>query len=627
MRFGVYTALDQERKAHSAFARQRRLHFQGREAILIAIADYLENTDRRPLLLYGVSGSGKSAIMAQIAALSAARSRNAITVRRFIGVTPEASNGLTLLRSLCEEIGQRYGDVANITLDFNDVASLFQSRLLLAKPDRPLHLYVDALDQLNPLDQAASLAWLPTALPANCRIVLSAVEIPPALRNVRTVQVDALSLAEADAALTAWLQNERRVLQDWQRGKLLAYFERSGLPLYLRLAFEEARQWRSFDEGASCELREGLDGIIDLLFDRMSLGANHGKTLVGHGLAYLAASRYGLTEDEIIDVLTADDTVWNEFRGQARYDPPSRRLPVVVWARLFADLEAFLTERAAPEGTVISFYHRQLLDRVRTRFFIGDDTRGHEMLARLFGAQPTWLARSDDMPGERVVPERFRWFSRRRQSAPPRDVPNQRKLFEYPFQQAHAGGTMRAELEGTLADISFLEAKCLAGLQYDLLDDCDRALSVTRSGVIAAVREAIGSALPSINARPAYSLQSLFNRLVWAQDRWVALRRPLADAQERLCKRGPWLQYTSRIPSFSEGPFAYPLGLQSIVQAVSRSGSAIAVANFRGDIAVHRLATGEVIWRGTLRAKPVAGICLTEAATGVSFSKRAVGLE
>ena len=74
-----------------------------------------------------------------------------------------------------------------------------------------------------------------------------------------------LPLSEADVALKAWLEDANRRLQSDQHAKVLDYFKRSGLPLYLRLAFEEARHWRSFDELGVCTLRDGLSGIIDVL--------------------------------------------------------------------------------------------------------------------------------------------------------------------------------------------------------------------------------------------------------------------------------------------------------------------------------------------------------------------------
>jgi len=80
-----------EKAAHDRFATDRAKTFIGREAVLDAIEQYLRGDDRRLLVVYGPSGSGKSAIMAV-----APEGREAI--RRFIGATPDSSSGVTLLR-------------------------------------------------------------------------------------------------------------------------------------------------------------------------------------------------------------------------------------------------------------------------------------------------------------------------------------------------------------------------------------------------------------------------------------------------------------------------------------------------------------------------------------------------
>src|ERR1035438_2279621 len=131
---------------------------------------------------------------------------------------------------------------------------------------------------------------------------------------------------------------------------------------------EESQLWKSYTPQDACKLGEGVAGVIDTLFDRLSSNANHGPTLVARSLGYLAAARYGLTEDEVLDVLTADDTVWRDFDKRKHHEVSERRLPVVVWSRLSLDLEPYLMERAAPGGNAIAFYHRQLGERVTGRF-------------------------------------------------------------------------------------------------------------------------------------------------------------------------------------------------------------------------------------------------------------------
>ncbi|MGO9270017.1 MAG: WD40 repeat domain-containing protein [Terriglobia bacterium] len=153
-----------------------------------------------------------------------------------------------------------------------------------------------------------------------------------------------MAQSEGGQALDELLGEARRTLQPWQRETVLAHFERCGLPLYLKLAAEESRLWKSYALEDDCRLGEGVAGVIDTLFDRLASNANHGPVLVERSLGYLAAARYGLAEDEVLDVLTEDDTVWNDFDQRKHHEVSERRLPVVVWSRLSLDLEPYLTD-------------------------------------------------------------------------------------------------------------------------------------------------------------------------------------------------------------------------------------------------------------------------------------------
>ena len=354
--FKSRSALDLEVEGHNAFARDRARHFMGREAVLGSIDDYLKGRDRRPMVVHGASGSGKSAVMARALEPVLANPGNAVVIRRFIGVTPESSSGITLLRSICEEIGDHYSQVGALPAKFDELIVMFQDRLRLATVDRPLTLYVDALDQLREGDPAAAVSWLPRELPPNCRIVLSMIDVPARLEKAMLLPIEPFSQEEANETLALWLGNAGRTLQDDQRRKLLDHSGQQSLPLYLRLAFGEARRWKSFDPIERCVLGDGLTGIIDRLFSRLSEPSNHGAVLVSHALGFLVAARYGLTEDELLSLLAANDVVWGDFELSRQHDLPphmasaaegdERQLPLIIWSRLYLDLEPYLTERA-----------------------------------------------------------------------------------------------------------------------------------------------------------------------------------------------------------------------------------------------------------------------------------------
>ena len=381
--------------AHEDFGRDRCSHFVGREEPLKAIARYLAGSDAKPLAIVGEPGSGKSALMAKAIEQAQEAHSDALVAYRFIGATPASSDGRALLDSLCRQITKAYdGDASTIPSEYNDLAVEFGKRLELATAQRPLIVVLDALDQLA--GAARSLSWLPANLQANVRLVVSTLpgECEKALLTKHptpdVVTVMPMTGPEADTLLSLWLHHAGRALQLAQREEVIAKFGRSeGLPLYLRLAFEEARLWRSYTPAADTVLHEGVQGLIRKnLFARLSVPANHGGVLVRHALGYLAASRFGLSEDEVLDVLSLDDAVLDDFATRSFQKLPERRLPIVAWSRLYFDLAPYLAERSSENATLLAFYHNQLRDAARAEYLEGEHTqRRNAALAAYFGGR------------------------------------------------------------------------------------------------------------------------------------------------------------------------------------------------------------------------------------------------
>lgn len=434
--------LETEARAHRAFGEERARVFTGRADILDAIAAYLGAQGRHPLVIFGASGVGKSALLARTAHLATEALPDAEVVVRFIGATPGASDGRTLLESLCRAIGRRYGaDEANVPTEYNQLARELSKWLDLATAERPLVLIFDALDQLSALDPAHGLYWLPAELPEHVRLVASIVpderrpQLERRLPAGATLELEPMPAGEGGALLDHWLAEAGRALQPRQRDEVLGKFARSGLPLYLRLAFEEARRWASY--APEIALHADIPGIIRDLFTRLTDDANHGPRLVERSLAYLAAARDGLSEDELLDVLSADTDVLADFRRRSPRSPVADRLPVVVWSRLSFDLEPYLAERAAEGGPLLGFYHRQLEAVVAADYEADEAGRErHRALARYFGDQPLDFQSNG------------------------RTIANVRKLVELPYQQTI--GELWDEVFVTLTDFAFLEHKVAA---------------------------------------------------------------------------------------------------------------------------------------------------------------------
>ncbi len=436
--------LEREISAHEVFGKERARVFIGRAELLNAIDNFISGSDSQPLAIWGASGSGKSALMAK--AVEQAQKSGQDVLYRFIGATPESSNGRAMLESLCKQISRRYGaDEATIPSEYKDLVQEFPKRLALATADKPLILFLDALDQLSDTDNTRSLIWLPAELPPNVCLVVSTLpgECLQALESKlpagNRLEVQPMSVEEGKNILTEWLSGVNRQLRKKQEEHLLDKFQQCGLPLYLKLAFEEARLWKSYDVLPG--LSGDIPGILRDLFKRLSLESNHGEMLVSRSLGYLSAAKNGLSEDEMLDVLSLDKEMLADFQRRSPKSPKSDRLPMVVWSRLYFELEPYLTERSADGASLLGFYHRQMSEACQTAY---RQPARHAGLAAYFNPQPLYLEKDDQ-------------------------APNLRKLSEIVYQQAWGG--LSAQVEKTLLNYTYLEAKLIGQGVQELIED------------------------------------------------------------------------------------------------------------------------------------------------------------
>ena len=452
-----------EIELNDQFAREKGSFFTGREDVLRYVRAYLSGPHRQPMVIHGESGSGKSAIMAQASTEAAGLLPRALVVRRFVGASPLSSDGVSLLGSICRQIAGHFGRPEESVVRFNELTRALQEELRNASPDRPLVLFIDGLNQLRPQDPVSTHPWLPAELPPNCWVVLSTIDVPKHMSDATLVTVKPFSMLDAEVALSSWLSDVGRTLQADQRRHVLESFARCPLPLYLKLAFEEARRWKSFSSWAECVLGEGLDGIIDQTIDRLSVHEEHGLVLVARALSYLSAARHGLAEDEILEVLNGDPEVWEDFLSRSHHKPPERRLPLVVWSRLLFDLKPYLTEYPGSGKNLLSFYHGRIADRISDRFLGGESKNfTHKALAQYFGEVAD--------PGHAGE-----W-----------DGNSARALSELPFHLAGCGDS--GTLDHLLTSLPYLAARVGAGDAYQLSDDYARSGG---SAEIAAWREFI----------------------------------------------------------------------------------------------------------------------------------------
>ncbi len=466
--------LEKEIEDHEHFGKERAKFFVGRTSVLKRISDYISGTNPHPLGIYGEGGSGKSALVAF--ALEQARKEHsqAKIVFRFIGATLNSADGLALLEDLCRQVTRIYGGDEAVPTTYQELVEEFPKRLALATSDTPLILFLDSLDQLSAAHHARSLIWLPADLPENVRLIVTTRpgEYLVALRNKlpqdNVVELGPLSLEEGSILLDRWLSAPpSRKLQDFQRKEVLDKFAACRWPLYLKLAFEEARLWKS--DKRQLKLSQDIKGIIkDNLFKRLE--ADHGRMLVSRFFGYMAASREmnGLAEDELLEILSSDKEFFDDFLARAKHAPPEPKLPVAVWARLYFDLEPYLTGRSHEGATLLTFFHRELGDLAKNAFLAENEQKFQQVLADYF------LSKADPEIEPEKKERKKTW-----QGTP-------RALSELPFHLTRAGRW--DEVFETLVDFCLLEQKAArVGIMENI--DARGAKTTSYTGALALLED------------------------------------------------------------------------------------------------------------------------------------------
>lgn len=252
-----------------------------------------------------------------------------------------------------------------IPVEYSNLTNYFKKLLESATPEKPLYIFLDSLDQLNAANSAHSLSWLPVNLPRNCKLVVTTLQgyfgILETLRSMIESEqnflfVDPMGKQLGEIVLQDMLIKIRRSISSEQLTVVREALAHCNDALYVKLVFDQIRLWRSFTTEIS--IKPSINEIIEDTFGRVENA--HGKVLVSAAMAYVTASKSGLSETEVEDLISIDETVLNDIYQY--HLPPTRRIPPLLWTRIRSEIPAYLSEREADGVTVVSWYHRQFIN-------------------------------------------------------------------------------------------------------------------------------------------------------------------------------------------------------------------------------------------------------------------------
>ena len=379
--------LDREIIDHEQYADTRRRVYIGREEYFRKLEEHAGSHDL-PLVITGESGSGKSALIANWVTRYRRQKPETFIIQHYLGSSPQSANHIMIIRRIMKEIRRRYGLPDELPAEPGEMKKAFPKWLAMAAQRDRMILILDGLNQLEDSDNARELHWLPSCFPDGIRVFISA--LPGGVLDVMNsrgwpqFKISQLKEDERRNLVSEYLSRFTKTLNERQLNTLIRS-PQTGNPLFLKALLDELRVFGIYEQ--LDELMTGYLGANNptQLYNKIlaRLENDYEQTcpgLVRDALSLIWASRRGLSEAELLDMLGADG------------DP----LPQAVWSPLFLAIEESLIMR---EG-LLNFFHDYLRQAVYDRYICSADNEmmRHKELSNYFIRNETDYRKADELP-------------------------------------------------------------------------------------------------------------------------------------------------------------------------------------------------------------------------------------
>ena len=367
---------------HNLFKTQQIDTFLGRQKSLKKIANYLDDETDTPLIIYSRSGMGKTTLMkkaieeAEEATLGKAR-----IFYKFVGADGKSFYKRDLLTDLiCEIEGSSQKDNLNNLSEYD--FDKYISELLSSDKDENVVIFIDALDQLKATDQ---LFWLPQKLGKNVKIILSVLKDEEFRddsiyfknlikkygdKNTINLNNDSLS-SEAKGLFENFLGKHKRTLTKEQINEVENKFKNANCsPLYAFIVSQELKNISSNDK---VDIADDIPSAINEFIDNLENLYHQEELLIQKVLSYIAFSKYGISENELLDLLSKEIKSDKKFYNKVFFIKNvslsnNISFPISLWASLSSLLEPFLTLVYKDDKLLINFFHRQFIETISKRY-------------------------------------------------------------------------------------------------------------------------------------------------------------------------------------------------------------------------------------------------------------------
>jgi len=394
------TELEIELDEQGKFLEKKSKIVIGRDTEVKRILDFItKDKDKQYYLQHGKSGSGKTSVMAK--AINDVDKIKYEIVYRFIGTSALSTYSRVLFESIYWQIQTKLDnndklkkETLNLEHDEYKFKEQFKEQLQkLVEKDKKVVIFLDALDQFEDYND---LTILLEELPENVKIVFSTLYDKSKVNKLdedyyryynRLEYLDKNkknSLKELDKEysheiLKKWLETQNRTLT-YTQYKDIRKLTDNKTPLYLKLVFEMVKHY-TVDEKVE-KLEKDEKELILQFFNFIQIKYHHEKSLVKYTLGLISASKDGLSEEELIDLFSRDETFLNQFQND-RYQKLDR-LPPAIWSRFYYYIEEFFTEKLIDGEMLINPFHRVIAETIKEEYYKKESVSLHKKLAGYF---------------------------------------------------------------------------------------------------------------------------------------------------------------------------------------------------------------------------------------------------
>ena len=370
------STIDKQHIIQRSIVNQLCQSYSANEFYFQFIDDWLLNNSEPVLVVFGESGMGKSALLANWIKRKENNHDEQSLFYHFIENTNNGTNYDAIQQTLCDGLCSKFGYKLLKSEEDNPLSSIFSR---ITTEGKSLVLVIDGLNQISNIANAKQLNWLPTPS-GRIKILLSTIEedktfMTISRRHYQTLKLEPLTEDLKINLINNYLERYAKKLKPSQIIKIVKDPQCSNT-LVLRTLLDELISFGVYEKiDERIAYYTGKKSIEDFYSALLySYEDEYGHLLIREILSLIATSRYGLSEDEILSLTAIKPFLWSQF--------------YCSFNRNFRS-----------QNGLISFSNKSIYYAVETRYFSGnEETKYREILHDWFSCSYNEVRKMEEVP-------------------------------------------------------------------------------------------------------------------------------------------------------------------------------------------------------------------------------------